>query len=515
MSFSETDIHNAFSSLADSEIWPVLCRVRDYLTGHDIEAYVVGGLIRDLLLGRSTADIDFAVGGDALKVASAIAGTLGGKYIPLDEEYGVARIIFTGNAESLSGMRQELDFSMFTGSIEQDLARRDFTIDAIAVELGRFDTDMSDMKIIDPYNGIDDLSNGIIRAISDTSFTSDAVRLLRAVRLGAELGFSIESSTENLVKRDSHLISEVAGERIREELLRLFSLAGAGRTLSYLDELGLLSALFPELENTRGVEQPREHFWDVFEHSIATVVAVEFLLGQGTWEYDDGEILAAVPWRPVLTEHFEKEVSSGSSRKTLLKLAALLHDISKPETRAIDGDGRMRFLGHAARGAAVVADMLERMRFSSKEIKLVETEVRHHLRPMQMSQEGLPTDRAIYRYFRDTGETGLDILYLSLADHLATRGPELEITGWRDHNRLVEYVISKHFEKENVITPPKIVDGYDIMNIFRISPGPRIGEILETVREAQASGEVTTREEALSFIGRLVGTPDSLERGNG
>ncbi len=515
MSFRKPDLKNPFKNLYDPGIWKLLGKVRNYLAERDIESYIVGGFIRDVLLGRRTADVDIAVAADALEIASLVADAFGGKYVPLDDINKVARVIFTGNEKSMSGGRQEIDFSMFSGGIEEDLARRDFTIDAMAVDLRQVDKNISDIKIIDPFNGADDLGNGVIRAVSDEVFTSDAVRLLRAVRLGAELGFRVESDTEELIRRDSHLLSGVAGERVREEMLRLLAVPGAGRILGYLDELFLLTVIFPELANSKGVEQPKEHYWDVFEHSIATVIAVEFILGQGTWEYAGEEALAAVPWSPVLNEHFDREVSSGSSRKVLLKLAALLHDVCKPETRAIDTNGRMRFLGHAVEGAALAAKILERMRFSGKEIKMVETEVKHHLRPMQMSQEGMPSDRAIYRYFRDTGETGLDILYLSLADHLATRGPELDLTGWREHTGLVDYVINRHFEKENVITPPKIVDGYDIMKTFGISPGPEIGEILEKVREAQASGEVTTREEALSFIGKLAGSPGSSERENG
>ena len=133
----------------------------------------------------------------------------------------------------------------------------------------------------------------------------------------------------------------------------------------------------------------------------------------------------------------------------------------------------MRFLGHAKLGAAMAVDILERLRFSSKEVRLVEVMVREHLRPGQMSQGGLPTHRAIYRYFRDTGEAGIDILFLSLADHLATRGPELNLAGCKEHARLVEYVLSQHFEQEKLVIPPKLVDGHDIINIFGLKSGTK------------------------------------------
>jgi len=160
----------------------------------------------------------------------------------------------------------------------------------------------------------------------------------------------------------------------------------------------------------------------------------------------------------------------------------------------------VRFLGHADKGAVIASGILERLRFSAKEIKLVEIVVRHHLRPMQMSHEGLPSSRAIYRYFRDTGDAGIDTLFLSLADHLATRGPRLNLAHWQEHVQIVEYILAQRFQEKSVVVPPKLIDGHDLINIFGVSPGPGIGKLLEAVREAQASGEITTREEALAYI---------------
>ncbi len=500
MSFVETGLKDSFSSRIESQVLLLLTKVSNFLTEQDIESYVVGGLVRDVLLGRDTADIDIAVAQDALEVAPKVAAALGGKYVLLDKVNRVGRVILVDEGASSPKGQLELDFSTFKGSIEQDLARRDFTIDAMAIDLSRLGKGFSDVQLIDHFNSWDDLHRGVIRAVAETAFASDAARLLRAVRLAAELGFSIDKKTEALIRRYSYLIASVAGERVREELLRLLAISGAGQFLPYLDELGLLTVVFPELAETKGVEQPKEHFWDVFDHSIETVAAVDFLLRQGVWEYADGEVLAAVPWSAALAQHFDLEVSSGSTRRIILKLAALLHDVSKPQTKAIDAGGRTRFLGHAEEGATVAVNMLERVRFSAKEVKLVETVVRHHLRPGQMSQAELPTRRAIYRYFRDTEEAGIDILFLSLADHLATRGPRLNLSHWQKHVQVVEYVLSQRFEQENIVRPPKLVDGHDIINIFGISQGPKIGEILEAVREAQASEEVATRQEALDFI---------------
>jgi poly(A) polymerase len=357
--------------------------------------------------------------------------------------------------------------------------------------------------VTDPFGGLADLDRHVIRSISQGTFKADPVRLLRAVRLAAELDFGIDEGTERLIGRHAHLIAGVAGERVREELLRLFALRQSGRFVAHLDRLGLLTIIFPELAEARDVGQPKEHHWDVLEHSLKTVSATDFLLRQGDWEYAEAQVLAAVPWTVRLAEHFARPVGGGSTGGSLLKLAALLHDVAKPRTRTVEPDGRMRFLGHAQEGATTAVSILQRLRFSAREASLVETMVRHHLRPVQMSQGGLPTTRAVYRYFRDVGEAGIETLFLSLADHLASRGPELDLAAWREHTGLVDYVLTRHFERESQPRPAKLIDGHDLMALLGMRPGPRLGAVLEAVREAQACGEIKTRQEALDYVRSL------------
>ncbi len=476
----------------------LLNKIHLLLTKLGVESYLVGGFVRDALLGRDTADIDIAVAGDALEIAPKLAAVLGGKYVLLDEVNRIGRIIVGDEVN-----RREIDFSTFRDSIEQDLSRRDFTIDAMAIDLSQLGKGHTDFQIIDPFNGLDDLHQGMIRTVSEAAFQSDPARLLRAIRLAAELGFGIETQTESLIRRYSNLLTKVAGERVREELLRLLAVPQASQLLAYLDDLGLLTVMIPELSQTKGVVQPKEHFWNVFDHSIKTVSAASFLLRQETWDYALTNVLAVSPWSDVLAHHFAQEVSRGSTRGPLLKLTALLHDIAKPQTKTIDADGQMRFLGHAKDGAVMAANILERLRFSGKEIRLVEAMIEHHLRPLQTRNTGLPSRHALYRYFRDTGEAGIDILFLSLADHLAARGPQLDLNQWQEHARLVEYILCQRFQQEeSVVAPPKLIDGHDLLDTFSLSPGPRIGQLLETVREAQVTGELATREDALAYIRR-------------
>jgi poly(A) polymerase len=362
------------------------------------------------------------------------------------------------------------------------------------------------LKLIDPFSGKEDLRDKVVRRVSQGIFETDAARLLRAVRLAAELDFSIEPETELLIHHCSQTVTEVPGERTREELLRLLTLPRAAIHLRYLDELGLLLALVPQLAEGKGVEQPTVHFWDVFEHSLQTVAAVEFLLRENDWEYGNEDMLSTALWSETIERHLSQEVSSGSNHKVLLKLGALFHDIAKPMTKSIDDTGRARFLGHAKQGASMTADILERLRFSKREISLVESLVCHHLRPAQMANEELPTQRAIYRYFRDTGEAGIDVLFLALADYLASRGPLASMEEWRKHCQLVNYILAEHDKQQAKILPVKLIDGDDIMDTFDLTPGPLVGKLLAMVNEAHASGELDTRDEALAFVQRELST---------
>jgi len=503
MNYSETlniQFKTAESSVKiDSEAFAILSQVERFFSERNLEAYLVGGFIRDIMLGRSTADIDIAVEADVLKVAPEMADILGGKYVLLDENNRIARIVFPSRNTSTVNSRWCVDLSSMLGDIHQDLARRDFAIDALAASLSDVVRTPADITVIDPFHGLDDLRNRSVHALNENVFTADPVRLLRAYRLAAELGFSISSETSRLIRRDSQLIRHIAGERIREELLRFLAGPGAGQVIRTLDEAGLLTAIIPELEDSRGVEQPVEHHWDVLNHSLETVRAVDFLLRQGDWEFASPTVLEAVPWSAELERHFSTDVGAGSTHASLLKLAALLHDISKPETR-IQVEDRTRFFGHNEQGAAKAVTILERLRFSNKEIKLVEVMVLYHMRPTQMSHEGLPSRRAVYRYLRDTGAAAVDILFLSLADHLAARGPDLDAEQWKWHVEQSAFILTDCSRRQEIVAPPRLIDGHDLINIFGLPPGRLIRDLLEAVREAQASGEIISRQDALSYV---------------
>jgi len=516
------------SIIKSGDLLATLAKISHLLTIQKKQGYIVGGFIRDWLSKRETNDIDIAVSGDAITIAQEVVGEIGGKFVLLDDVNNVARVVVIEDEQpgkisqnqELRGAEWHFDFSSFSGDIKSDLARRDFTINAMALGLSQFVTASTAtkrssrklatplaekrplLKLIDPFSGREDLRDKIVRRVSEQIFEADAARLLRAVRLAAELDFTIEPETESLIHRFSQAVTEVPGERVREELLRLLTLPRAAYYLRYLDKLGLLLALIPELAESKGVEQPTVHFWDVFEHSLQTVAAVEFLIRESDWEYSNEDMLSTAPWSDAIDRHLSEEVSSGSNHKVLLKLGGIFHDIAKPMTKSIDDTGRARFLGHAKQGAAITANILERLRFSNREIRLVESLVYHHLRPAQMANNELPTQRAIYRYFRDTGEAGIDILLLALADYLASRGPLASMEEWRKNCQLINYILAEHDKQQAKILPVKLIDGSDIMNAFDLAPGQLIGKLLAMVNEAHASGELSTREEALALVQR-------------
>ncbi len=485
-------------------------------------SYVTGGFVRDSLLGRPSRDIDIVVEGDPFAIAQSVARTVGGSFVPLNEHHCVARVILRSYEQTASSDRKlghddlTIDFTRYEGSIEDDLTRRDFTIDAIAVPTDVVGVNLSEQgtcaaaiiteNAIDPLGGLQDLANRTVKAGGRDTFAHDPGRLLRAVRLARELSFSIETTTESLIRSNADLISRVAPERTREEFIRLLNLPLAADSVRYLDYLGLLMRIIPELETSRDVEQPTCHFWDVLEHSIQTVATFEFIAGQSDWRYGNDEVIECLPGEPAFQTYISGAVSSTASRSVLIKIGCLLHDIGKPHTKELDDSGRARFLGHSREGASLSRSILQRLRFSNHEIEYIETLVYNHLRPAQMSTEGPPTARAVYRFFRDTGDAGLGVLYLAMADYLACRGPLFMMSEWRNVCSLISYILQEHRRQEIAIAPTRLIDGRELMQELGIQPGPVVGRLLEAIREAQAAGLVGTREEALELSRRTIGS---------
>ena len=469
--------------------------LREFIVSVEVEAFLVGGCVRDALMGRESHDVDAAVQGDALALGRDLARRLGGSFVPLDPVRGIARVVSRDGGPTL-------DLAAMDGSVEQDLARRDFTIDAMALPIGMSGREEWTQAVIDPFGGREDLEGGLVRMVSDGVFQEDPSRLLRGVRLARSFGFDMDGDTAAKIREQAHLVDSVASERVRDEFLTLLSLDGPAEMLHLLDDLGLLCRIVPELERARGVTQPKEHYWDVFEHTVQAVEAAHDVTERASC--GRASHLSSVVWDEEMESHFDEVVSDGHSRRTLLKLGALFHDIAKPQTKAVDASGRTRFLGHPKQGATVAEERLRSLRVSARGVRSVSAMVEAHLRPTQMSQElERPSQRAMYRFFRDMGESAYSVLYLSLADYLAARGPMLESEDWLRRVGLVNYVVAEWRREEAPRGSKKrepLLTGHDLIEVFGLEPGPIFGRLLEGLEEARAALEVNSREEGLAWV---------------
>ena len=478
----------------------LLDRLRSYYAHLGIEAYLLGGFIRDTLLGRAAYDIDLAVTGDAEEQARGVAQVIGGTFVPLDDERGIYRVAAITPGDG----RWTVDIATLQGNIETDLRRRDFTIDSLAVPLADTGAPVSEWLIIDPTGGLDDLATKTLRLTGPDVLADDPLRLIRAVRIAVQTGFEIEAKTVDAVHRQVHLLSKVSAERVREELLTILSLSDVWRSVTLMDTLGLMDEMLPELMPARGVDQPKEHHWDVFDHSLHCAAFVEQVLDPEFRQHDQAGKF--IPWAPWLTEYFEEEYADGHTRATYLKLAALLHDVAKPETKALQPDGRIRFLGHPVKGAATSKKILKRLRASSKATEAVRVMVDQHLRPSQLAQKGeIPTSRAVYRYYRDVGDVAVDTLYLCMADYLAARGPDIDLEDWARHCEKMRFTLEEKRVQDRPERQQRLLTGHDLMELFNLSSGPELQPILEMVQEAHAAGEANTKEEALTMVSLALG----------
>ena len=474
----------------------------DFLRTVDPACYLVGGVIRNTLSSQRTTDLDVAVVGDGLQIGLVTAQHLGGKYIELNPERGISRVVLKDAGSS------QIDITSAKRGIEKDLARRDFTMNAMAVNVDCVKEDLSFNKdsILDPYAGYTDLNIGLIKVVSNTSLIDDPARMMRAVRFSTTSNFKIEAKTKQEIKTNSILLRDISIERTRDDLLKILGTDQSYLGLRLMNELGLTKHIIPELDSTKGVMQPKWHFWDVFDHLIETVGNLEKIIPtQSIREGNNVEIIGLVPLFEGIKEYFNEQIGDGHTRLTACKLACLLHDIGKPSTQTVDNDGRIRFLGHSDVGADIAAEILERLRISKAVTNLVCEQIKHHLRPSQLApNDQLPSSRSIYNYYKDVGAAAIDTLYLNMADYLSTRGPELKLEQWGRYCSVVQHVINKGLIKKSPTVSTKLLSGHDIMERLCLKPGPLIGLLLEKVEEARFEQIIVDKEDAIHFLERQV-----------
>jgi len=461
----------------------------------------VGGTVRDLLLGRVPGDIDLVVAGDPEPLARAFADSIGGGFFVLSEEFKACRAI---SPEGLN-----YDFSALRGRhIVEDLGYRDFTANALAIELprggvvepfggsvagGAIDSGgvTSGGALIDPFGGAAHLAGRELVPVSDSIFDDDPLRLLRAVRLEKGRGLVIGPALARAINDKSVLASRPAVERIFFELSLLLEPPGAAATVRRLDEMGLLEVLFPELTTLKGITQNEFHHLDVFNHVLASVEALERIV-MDPEEYFPGRGAS-------LTELLDRPVAGDAGRRLVLVLAALFHDVAKPNCRFTDHDGLVRFFEHDRLGAELTAVILARFRISNDAVETVVRLVRRHMRFEGLVQQDVPSDRARLRYLNATAPTSRESIMLSVSDRMAVRGVRVTEDDIRHHLALAREMMDFAFAIEEAVPLPRLLGGDELMTELGLKPGPLLGELLGRIQEEQQLGNISTRGEALEL----------------
>ncbi|WP_420629984.1 CCA tRNA nucleotidyltransferase [Candidatus Leptofilum sp.] len=477
---------------------PLLTQLRPLLQTQSQPIYLVGGAVRDALLGRVSHDLDFVVPTNAIKLAFQVADALGVPAYVLDKERDTGRVM-------LSEANTSLDFARFRGSdLAADLRDRDITINAMALPA----TAQTSAGLIDLHGGQADLASGQIRTIHERSLLDDPVRSLRAVRLAHSLDFNLTPETETAVRAAASHLNQISAERIREELVKLLETAVPHRAIADLANLGLLAEILPDIVALTPLEQSAPHHEPVLAHTLSVLrwlTLVEEII-EPQRKTSASSAHSAVkkilePYAPKIQAMWQEEVDGGVNGRTVLRLGGLFHDVGKAHTQTVEDDGRIRFLEHEKVGAELTGRVLRRLTFSNEAIDHVKKIVAGHMRPLHLANSGGKLSRrAVFRFFRATGASGVDIALLSLADHLATYNGTGPDPRWQALLRVVASLCHHYFERhEETVAPPPLVDGRTLMQALALEPGPEVGRLLRLIQEAQAAGEVDTAVAAIEF----------------
>jgi putative nucleotidyltransferase with HDIG domain len=460
--------------------YPQLSLVRDALRGSHARVFLVGGALRDYYLNRHGTDFDFAVDQGSIALARRLARRLGGVFVLLDRETGSARVV-----KKIDGVIWIFDLIDWRArSIQKDLGLRDFTINALAMDI--FDEGPAAPTVLEVPGTRRDLKAGVVRMVSPKVFKDDPLRLLRAFTLQATLGFKMDTKTRAQVKKDAHLISTVAAERIREEIFKILASPRASETLSSMDKIGLLPQVIPHISVMYGVYQGGYHHLDVWHHSLEGIAKIEKFIE----EMSGNERMKA---------YLHESIGGGHTRYALLKMAALLHDIGKPETRKQEGK-RTTFHTHEHRGERITRQVAKHLKLSVKERFFLENAVRMHLRPGYLSNFKRPSEKAIFRYLRDTKDEAAGLAILALADQAATRGPLTTAAKSKHHAKICYMLIERYFELKDQKPQQRLLTGHDLIKVLKLKPSELFGKILLKVEEASALGKIKTKNEALAFV---------------
>jgi tRNA nucleotidyltransferase/poly(A) polymerase len=467
--------------------------------------YLVGGAVRDLLLGQNPKDLDFALASGSIALAKAVKNALHGVWFALDDARQTARVIVgPGKPEE-----RVLDFVSFAGTnLDEDLRNRDFAVNAMALSLSDPGT------LIDPLQGQEFLNSGILRVASEESIHLDPLRALRSIRMMRKFSLKPDPLTAQLISEGASGIKAVSGERMRDELFKLLDCPDFAESLCLMHELNLLEPVFPDIGEVLKLERIQPHVYDLWGHTLQVILYTESLvMGQIIATDRDGSgqnlqlaIDKLKPYKERILADLRQPLQGGRQRSSLLLLAALYHDVGKAGSRTAMPDGRLHFRDHPTLGSTLVADLNSRLLLGTEEASYLQLMVAQHMRIHFLAKPQDPLSRrAIYHYFQDLGQFGVDLTLLSLADMLAAYEQTINPVRWlRELELTVQLIDSWYSRQSEVINPLKLLDGNDLMRIFSLQPSPLLGQILSNLREAQAEGLVSTEHEAVAYCTALV-----------
>lgn len=449
-----------------------------------IPAFIVGGAVRDSLIGFiKSSDCDFVIGDGFDTFVQRYADEVQGAMIPWD--FGQVRIVFKEHETYYSA-----DFSKLKGdSITSDMSKRDFTINALAVELHALFND-TQAQIIDPLNGRQDTSDKVIKICSPAAIDNDPLRILRAIRFARELTFSIDTNTLQHMREKAHMLHRAARERIKREFFTILGLPDVALSLKQLTDCGILQRLLPELNYFADVAQSTPHEHNLLEHSLRTVEVLDGL--PETCDFH-------VPNDVVPDQYLHEIIEEGVTRRSLLMFAGLLHDSGKTVTGK-ETDGKIIFHGHECEGVRLNRIAAQRLGLGKRAQRIVETITAQHMRIVQLSLLPVPTERAKIRLIRDIDDVFWEILSLALADMTATGTGEkhlltVERVKALEHD-LIDIKYAPAFEQHNM----PLLTGRDIMDILHTSEGPEVGILLRELHEKEINGCLSTRDEAVQWL---------------
>ena len=446
--------------------------IKPYLK--DCKAYMVGGFIRDYFMGKNSYDIDIAIDNENVKdFVKNIADKIDAVFVPLHEDFEIYRIV-------LKDKKHYFDFAKIEGKdIYEDLSRRDFTVNAICY-------DINNDEFIDPYGGISDIKNKIIKTISEKNIIDDPLRIMRAFRFFAVLGFEIDNGTINIIKKHSSLINNPAKERLTYEMMKMFGGQNVKNILLKMDECNLIDEIFPYFKEIKKIPPNSHHHLDLFHHLLESVKQIELIFDEQSEEIKN-----------YLLEEF-----GSSTRLAYLKLSAFLHDFGKPSTWTIEPDTkRHRFIGHDLKGAVMIKPVLKDLKFSNKQIDYVSDMLKYHIYPSQLASTPDVTDKAKLRFYNKLKDNVIDVILLAHADRNSALGeaitPEMIAQNKKGLNDLMEGYLA---ERKRLKTIKPFLNGNEIMKILDMKESKELGDIVKALYKAQIEKNVNSKEEALEFI---------------